>query len=290
MKKGWLLFLSVFLAGCASDAVHDDQTQCKSDDGRSFFCKSDQFCGPNMCVDVSDEHCTGYGEGCTNGNTCDTKEKKCVCRSDENKACSLWCTQDDGCVDLKTNPKHCGAEGTACDVSKAEMCVEGVCLDKCPSDYEKCGDMCINTETDPNNCGGCGVACPAPGENNVSRSYCQAGECKIVCAPTYFDADEDITNGCEKQVKSECGNGIVEEGEACDGSKLNDQTCETLVGEGSRGTLYCKSDCRSFDTNECTAATTCGNGRRDGDEVCDGVDFGGATCETVVGLGSTGHG
>lgn len=208
-----------------------------------------------MCVDVSDEHCTGYGKGCTNGNTCDTKEQKCVCRSDENKACSLWCTQDDGCVDLKTNPKHCGAEGTACDVSKAEMCVEGVCLDKCPSDYEKCGDMCINTETDPNNCGGCGVACPAPGENNVSRSYCQAGECKIVCAPTYFDADEDITNGCEKQVKSECGNGIVEEGEACDGSKLNDQTCETLVGEGSRGTLYCKSDCRSFDTNECTAAT-----------------------------------
>ena len=289
MKKGWLLFLSVFLAGCASDAVHDEQNECKSDDGRSFFCKSDQFCGPNMCVDVSDEHCTGYGKGCTNGNTCDTKEKKCVCRSDENKACSLWCTQDDGCVDLKTNPKHCGAEGTACDVSKAEMCVEGVCLDKCPSDYEKCGDMCINTETDPNNCGGCGVACPAPGENNVSRSYCQAGECKIVCAPTYFDADEDITNGCEKQVKSECGNGIVEEGEACDGSKLNDQTCETLVGEGSRGTLYCKSDCRSFDTNECTAATTCGNGRRDGDEVCDGVDFGGATCETVVGLGSTGH-
>ena len=174
MKKGWLLFLSVFLAGCASDAAHDEQNECKSDDGRSFFCKSDQFCGPNMCVDVSDEHCTGYGEGCTNGNTCDTKEKKCVCRSDENKACSLWCTQDDGCVDLKTNPKHCGAEGTACDVSKAEMCVEGVCLDKCPSDYEKCGDMCINTETDPNNCGGCGVACPAPGENNVSRSYCQS--------------------------------------------------------------------------------------------------------------------
>ena len=136
MKKGWLLFLSVFLAGCASDAAHDDQTQCKSDDGRSFFCKSDQFCGPNMCVDVSDEHWTGYGEGCTNGNTCDTKEKKCVCRSDENKACSLWCTQDDGCVDLKTNPKHCGAEWSFCVVSKAEMCVEGVCLHQCPSDYE----------------------------------------------------------------------------------------------------------------------------------------------------------
>ena len=46
MKKGWLLFLSVFLAGCASDAVHDEQNECKSDDGRSFFCKSDQFLAP----------------------------------------------------------------------------------------------------------------------------------------------------------------------------------------------------------------------------------------------------
>lgn len=295
MKKGWLLLLGSFLAGCASDAAHDDQIECNDGlDGKLYFCSADKMCGEGQCVDVDDVNCERFGKGCTNGNTCDTEMRKCVCKSSDNKFCSLLCTVDDGCVDPKSNPKHCGAEGQACDVSKAEMCVNGVCVDKCPSGYEKCGDTCVDIESDPNNCGGCGTTdpkfmCPAPGERNVSRSYCQSGECKIVCAPSFFDADGDIENGCEQQVTSVCGNGIVEEGEACDGGKLNDQTCETLVGEGSRGTLYCKPDCRSFDTSECTAATTCGNGRIDGEEICDGTSLGGATCETVVGLGSTGH-
>ncbi len=47
-----------------------------------------------------------------------------------------------------------------------------------------------------------------------------------------------------------CGNNIVEGGEDCEGSDLNNQTCES-VGFGP-GTLNCDIAC-SFDTSSCTA-------------------------------------
>ena len=47
-----------------------------------------------------------------------------------------------------------------------------------------------------------------------------------------------------------CGNGIVETGEVCDTSNLDGQTC---VSQGyDAGTLYCASDCYSFNVSGCT--------------------------------------
>ncbi|MEZ4271363.1 MAG: hypothetical protein R3C68_08000 [Myxococcota bacterium] len=73
-----------------------------------------------------------------------------------------------------------------------------------------------------------------------------------------------------------CNNAIIEApGEVCDNGQLDGQTCESL-GFAPGGTLSCDlMGCTSFDTSQCTAAPqTCGNGVREGFEVCDGSDFG----------------
>lgn len=66
----------------------------------------------------------------------------------------------------------------------------------------------------------------------------------------------------------ECGNGVQEDGEACDGGDLGGATCES-EGFGGGG-LACNDDC-TLDTSNCTA---CGNGVADEGEECDGSDLG----------------
>ena len=46
-----------------------------------------------------------------------------------------------------------------------------------------------------------------------------------------------------------CGNGIIDEGEQCDGSNLGSETC-TNLGEGD-GVLMCSASC-AYDTSMCT--------------------------------------
>jgi hypothetical protein len=51
---------------------------------------------------------------------------------------------------------------------------------------------------------------------------------------------------------SVCGNGIIENGEDCEGANLNNKTCQSLGYSG--GTLSCDISC-SFVTTQCIAAT-----------------------------------
>jgi cysteine-rich repeat protein len=74
----------------------------------------------------------------------------------------------------------------------------------------------------------------------------------------------------------DCGDGIAEGEEECDGADLGGASCES-EGFGA-GTLGCLRDC-SYDTSECI---TCGNDLVEDAEVCDGTDLVGNTC---IGLG-----
>ena len=76
-----------------------------------------------------------------------------------------------------------------------------------------------------------------------------------------------------------CGDGYVDvsEGEECDGTSLNGETCQSLGFLG--GNLFCTSDCE-FDTGDCQEPV-CGNDLREADEVCDGGDLNGENCITM---------
>ncbi len=79
-----------------------------------------------------------------------------------------------------------------------------------------------------------------------------------------------------------CGNGVLDPGEECDGSNLNEKTCADVVLNKPSGTLSCTATC-TFDTSQCTAPE-CGNGTREGTEECDGTDLGGKTCADIAGF------
>ena len=293
MRKGWYFWMGLVLAGCASDSGSggDNFKECRDGaDGETYLCPLDSLCHGGECVRQDDENCGAVGYACVNGNTCVNGVCSCATapETEQGKLCTLLCSAD-GCVDFKSNPAHCGVADVACDVSKGEKCVEGGCTGDCPSNMQDCGSVCADVLNDVRHCGECGTVCPGTGEHHVSRGYCQGGECRVVCEAGYIDEDDDVMTGCETKVEYTCGNGIVEIGEKCDGARLNDQTCATVVGEGSRGTLYCRPDCLGYDASDCTAATSCGNGVIDGTDVCDGAQVGGATCASIVGEGSVGH-
>jgi len=81
--------------------------------------------------------------------------------------------------------------------------------------------------------------------------------------------------GCD----TNCGNGVREGGEICDGSDLGGASCLLY---NSEGTLGCSADCRSYDLSACVPAQ-CGNGVREAHEQCDGTDLGGADCGSIGG-------
>jgi hypothetical protein len=75
------------------------------------------------------------------------------------------------------------------------------------------------------------------------------------------------TSGC--QTLPECGDGVVEGAEVCDGTDLDGNDC-TTIGEGfTGGTLGCLADCTGWDTSGCVTETECGNGVVEQGETCD---------------------
>jgi len=74
----------------------------------------------------------------------------------------------------------------------------------------------------------------------------------------------------------ECGNGVLDPNEECEGDDLDAQTCDSFGFNG--GLLRCNPDC-SYDTSMCNAAAVCGDGVVDAGrgESCD-CGAQGSTC------------
>lgn len=117
------------------------------------------------------------------------------------------------------------------------------------------------------------------------RRYCVVIVASFLCliyvafgVPLSGCGGKDNGGGGEAQ----CGDGVVEGSEQCDGEDLNGQSCED-VGNYIGGTLGCDTDC-TFDTSLCTVSLDCGNGVIDDGEECDGNELGGMTCGDLEGF------
>lgn len=140
---------------------------------------------------------------------------------------------------------------------------------------------------------GCSIG-PACGDQKKDpNEECDAKDLGgATCASALNDPDMQgtlsCTPGCKldesKCVKNpKCGDGAKNQAsEQCDGADHGGATCSSIVGQGSQGQLTCNADC-TLNASACTASAFCGNGKVDAGESCDGADFGGKTCATVLG-------
>lgn len=134
------------------------------------------------------------------------------------------------------------------------------CDDEQPKN--SCGDNFLDPDEECDTLKFGGVTCENLGLSGGNLSC--SSNCKI------------ITDGCT----GECGNGLLEEGETCDGTVLPVTDCAQLEDYNfTSGTLSCKSDC-TWDFDQCNSAE-CGNNIIDTNEECDGDDLQGVTCETL---------
>ena len=99
----------------------------------------------------------------------------------------------------------------------------------------------------------------------------------LACDPVTCMFDE---RGCEDDGDDECGNGVIDVGEQCDGGDLNGFQCEDLGLDA--GILNCDPMTCTFDTTLC-GIFACGDGDIDVGEQCDGADLQGFTC-VLLGL------
>jgi len=76
----------------------------------------------------------------------------------------------------------------------------------------------------------------------------------------------DTMGACEPTPppQPQCGNGVAEGSEECDGADLKGLTCDAVLA-GASGTLGCSADCKLV-RDQCQL---CGNGVREGTEQCD---------------------
>ncbi|MBT6433689.1 MAG: hypothetical protein HOK28_11390 [Deltaproteobacteria bacterium] len=86
------------------------------------------------------------------------------------------------------------------------------------------------------------------------------------------------TSGCS-ELSGSCGDGVLDEGELCDGDDFGGVTCETVGYLG--GVLGCQPDCMAYVLDACEAESACGNSVIDDGEVCDGPLLTGQSCASL---------
>lgn len=145
----------------------------------------------------------------------------------------------------------------------------------CPA-VTSCSD---GTSTNPSETCGDGIVdrsetCDGSNLGNATCESLGFGPGTLACS-----SDCKSFNATQCGAPTGCGDSVKDGVEVCDGSDLGGQTCAGL-GLGS-GNLGCQLNCLGFESGGCSGPASCGNGTKDGSEVCDGNDLDGQTCETV---------
>lgn len=151
-------------------------------------------------------------------------------------------------------------------VNGGEICDGGLknCVEIDPLSYTggkaKCLDNCTGYDTDtceevPHTCGNDITegpeACDGDLKNctDIDAELYGGGKAKCLADCSGYD-----TATCETVEPHECGNGIVEGPEACDGGLINCVDIDPQLYSG--GKAYCEADCTAWDIETCDAAPT----------------------------------
>jgi len=128
---------------------------------------------------------------------------------------------------------------------------------------------CIPGETQACFCGGGRLGVQECAETGDEWGKC---DCRSGDADTDVDTDSDADTDSDSDL---CGNGRLDAGELCDGSDLNEQTCQKL--NFYRGDLACTKYC-TYDIRGCDGF--CGDGLLEEPEECEGFDLSEQTCQS----------
>jgi hypothetical protein len=185
------------------------------------------------------------------GNKCEATTGTPSCQSG---ICSIVCNTGlgncdgnitNGCeTNLQGDALHCGSCTNVCSTSGGlPSCANGQCSIACSAGMGNCDNNVANgcednLNADPSNCGACGTVC----SNANGAPGCFGGQCTITCTSNFGNCDNDVTNGCETNIKS---------------SVLNCNSCGNVCST-NHGTPSCSN-------GTCTIACAAGYGNCDND-------------------------
>jgi hypothetical protein len=222
-------------------------------------CAADEACEAGACVPGAASLC---GNGAIDmGEVCDGELLgDASCESQGFGPGALACAK--GCADYDRTgcgaPDSCG-DGALDGVEVCDGANHGgasceslgfgpgtlTCLENCAGfDTTACApppDPCGNGAIDP------GESCDGALLGDASCASLGYGQGDLACRADCLGFDPA---GCA-QPPDPCGNGLLDEGEACDGASFGDVSCESLGHWG--GTLTCLNQCQTIDDASCVA-------------------------------------
>ncbi len=178
-----------------------------------------------------------------------------------------------GCVDLRTDPNHCGGCGIACktdDPNATPACTVSNCDYPCKAGHHRCDTTCV-PDNAPATCGNRCQPCPDAPANAVAS--CEAGKCSYTCNPGFHRCpgiDGCVSNNSVATCGTSCtpcaqpANGTA----TCDGTQCGVESCPT--GEHKCGGVCVKNEALGTCGNRCAPCPEVANATA----TCNGTDCG----------------
>ena len=220
--------------------------------------------------------------GCVATSETDTALKRC-----EHNGKVTWCSPEKLCCQgecIDHTDENCGACGKAC--REYEYCgffehkMACLCQSGMPCTGTCCYGLCVELSFNPYHCGICGNTC-------ATGQPCVGGVCN--CPPGFTHCDG--SSACTDMLSDSdncgaCGHACPDAGDSR--YHLTDSFCAQGTCDGQCAAGYQDAD-GDLISNGCELSVyTCGNSVAEPGESCDGTDLRGYSCQTAVGLGSTG--